>query len=199
MKTENPKTFSESEVIRLDDKRIIDLYFMRDESAISETSEKYGKLLNHIAFTILNSSEDAEECVDDTYMKAWQSIPPTRPSILSAFLSKITRNLSINRYMQNKARRRNVNADAVFEEIAECVPDTSGPISDTIAMKDAINGFLRTLPETQRKIFVKRYFYMMSVKEIAAEIRTSSNYVKVNLSRAREKFKAHLEKAGISI
>ena len=183
----------------MDDKRIIDLYFMRDESAISETSEKYGKLLNHIAFTILNSSEDAEECVDDTYMKAWQSIPPTRPSILSAFLSKITRNLSINRYMQNKARRRNVNADAVFEEIAECVPDTSGPISETIALKDAINSFLRALPETQRKIFVKRYFYMMSVKEIAAEIRTSSNYVKVNLSRAREKFKAHLEKAGISI
>ena len=183
----------------MEDKKIIDLYFKRDESAISETSTKYGKLLNHIAFGILNSSEDAEECVDDTYVKAWQSMPPTRPSILSAFLSKITRNLSINRYMQNKARRRCLNADAVFEEIAECVPDTSGPISDTIALKDAINGFLRTLPETQRRIFVKRYFYMMSVKEIATEIRTSSNYVKVNLSRAREKFRVHLEKAGIVI
>ena len=183
----------------MDDKRIIDLYFKRDENAISETSTKYGKLLNHIAFGILNSSEDAEECVDDTYLKAWQSIPPTRPGILSAFLSKITRNLSINRYMQNKARRRCLNADAVFEEIAECVPDTSGPISETIALKDAINSFLRALPETQRKIFVKRYFYMMSVKEIANDIRTSANYVKVNLSRAREKFKAHLEKAGISI
>ena len=97
MKTANPQDFRKQDRgDEMDDKRIIDLYFKRDENAISETDTKYGKLLNHIAFGILNSSEDAEECVDDTYLKAWQSIPPTRPSILSAFLSKITRNLSIN-------------------------------------------------------------------------------------------------------
>ena len=92
-----------------------------------------------------------------------------------------------------------MSADTVFEEISECVPDTSGPISDTIALKDAINGFLKKLPETQRKIFVKRYFYMMEIKEIARDIKTSTGYVKVNLMRTREKFKAYLEKAGISI
>lgn len=183
----------------MDDKKIIELYFDRNERAIEETKDKYGKLLGHIAYSILHSDEDSEECVDDTYVKAWKSMPPTRPNILSAFLCKITRNLSINRYLQNKSRRQYMSADTVFEEIAECVPDTSGPISDTIALKDAINGFLKHLPETQRKIFVKRYFYMMEIKEIAREIRTSTGYVKVNLMRTREKFKAYLEKAGISI
>ena len=183
----------------MDDKRIIDLYFARDELAIDETRVKYGKLLEHIALNILNSHEDSEECVNDTYMKAWQSMPPTRPNILSAFLCKITRNLSINRYIQNRARRKGLSADAVFEEIAECIPDTSGPISDTIALRDAINGFLARLPETARKIFVKRYFYMMSVKEIALEFKITANYVKVSLLRTREKFKEHLEKAGITL
>ena len=183
----------------MDDKRIIELYFDRNERAIEETRTKYGKLLTHIAYSILASEEDSEECVDDTYVKAWKSMPPTRPNILSAFLCKITRNLSINRYLQNKSRRKYMSADIVFEEIAECVPDTSGPVSDTIALKDAINGFLSRLPVTQRKIFVKRYFYMMSIGEIARDIKASTGYVKVNLSRTREKFKTYLEKAGISI
>ena len=183
----------------MDDKRIIELYFDRDELAIDETRVKYGKLLNHVAFSILNSCEDSEECVDDTYLKAWQSMPPTRPSILSAFLCRITRNLSINRYMQNRAYRKHFNADAVLEEIGECVPDTAAPISDTLTLRDAINGFLSTLGEVPRKIFVKRYFYMLSIKEISRDIKTSTSYIKVSLMRTREKFKAYLEKAGISI
>ena len=183
----------------MDDSRIIDLYFKREERAITETKDKYGKLLNHIAFSILHSSEDSDECVNDTYMRAWQTMPPKRPNILSAFLCKITRNLSINRYLQNKARRQYLSLDTVFEEIAECVPDTSGPISDRIAIKDAINGFLGTLAETPRKIFVKRYFYMMSIKEISLDIKTSTSNIKVSLMRTREKFKAYLEKAGINL
>ena len=141
----------------MDDNRIIDLYFKRDERAITQTRDKYGKLLNHISFTILHSYEDAEECENDTYMRAWCAMPPTRPSVLSAFLSKIARNLSINRYLQNKARYRTVSTDTVFEEIAECVPDVSAPISDDIALRDAINGFLSSLDTIQRQIFVKRY------------------------------------------
>ena len=99
----------------MDDKRIIDLYFQRDERAIDETNVKYGKLLRHIAYNILHSFEDSEECVDDTYMRAWQAMPPQRPGILSAFLSKITRNLSINRYLQNKSRQKHVASDTIFE------------------------------------------------------------------------------------
>ena len=183
----------------MDDNRIIDLYFVRDERAIEHTDAKYGRLLRHVAYTILHSTPDSDECVNDTYMKAWGAMPPARPNVLSAFLSKITRNLSINRYLQNKARNRMMHTDLVFEEFAECVPDTAGPISDDIALKDAINGFLELLGESSRKIFVKRYFYMMSVREISIDMKTSVSNVKVSLMRTRGKFKDYLEKAGISI
>lgn len=183
----------------MDDSRIIDLYFDREERAIDETRKKYGRLLNHVAFCILHSRADTEECVDDTYMKAWESMPPTRPSFLSAFLSKITRNLSINRYMQNKAMYKMLATEKVIEELSDCIPDTSGPISDDIILKDAINSFLASLGEIPRKIFVKRYFYMMSVKEISIDMRMSVSNVKVSLMRTREKFKTHLERSGISI
>lgn len=183
----------------MDDNRIIDLYFMRDERAIEKTDEKYGRLLRHVSYSILHSTADSDECVNDTYMKAWGAMPPERPNILSAFLSKITRNLSINRYMQNKSRNRMMHTDLVFEEFAECVPDTAGLISDDIALRDAINGFLGSLGEISRKIFVKRYFYTMSVREISIDMRTSVSNVKVSLMRTRRKFKDYLEKAGISI
>lgn len=183
----------------MDDNRIIDLYFSRDERAIEQTRAKYGKLLYHVAYKILHSSPDSEECVDDTYMKAWGAMPPEKPSILSAFLCKITRNLSINRYLQNKSRSKIMTTEKVFEEIAECVPDTAGPISDDIALRDAINGFLESLGEVSRNIFVKRYFYMMSVNEISVDMKTSVSNVKVSLMRTRNKFKDYLEKAGISI
>lgn len=183
----------------MDDGKIIELYFAREEAAIMATRTKYGKLLNHIAFRILHDSHDAEECVDDTYMKAWDTIPPEHPTYLSAFLSKITRNLSINRYLKNKARTRMFSTEKVFDEIAECIPDTTAPICDDIVLKDAINGFLASLGENARKIFVKRYFYMMSVQEIAIDTGNSVSNVKVSLMRTREKFKAYLEKAGINL
>ena len=183
----------------MDDNKIIDLYFMRDERAIEYTDTKYGKLLNHVAFSILHSAPDSEECVNDTYMKAWGAMPPEKPNILSAFLCKITRNLSLNRYMQNKARNKVISLDNIFDEFSECVPDTSGPISDDIALRDAINGFLGSLSEPLRLIFVKRYFYMMSIKEIAIDMRISVSNVKVSLMRTRTKFKTYLEKAGINI
>ena len=183
----------------MDDNRIIDLYFGRSENAIVETRKKYGKLLYHIAIRILNDAGESEECVDDTYIKAWEAMPPERPRYLSAFLSKITRNLSINRYLKNKAKSRMLLTERFFDEMSECIPDTAMPISEDIALKDAINGFLAALPDTQRKMFVKRYFYMMTVKEISSDMRTSASNVKVTLMRTREKFKAYLEKAGISI
>ena len=183
----------------MDDNRIIDLYFLRDERAIERTEEKYGKLLNHIAYNILHDAEDSEECVNDTYMRAWQAMPPQRPSYLSAFLAKITRNLSINRYLQNKSRRSIFSSDTILEEMSECIPDTSTSLSENVAIRDALNSFLSSLDETPRKMFVKRYFYMMSIKGIALEMKTSVSNVKVSLMRTREKLKTHLEKAGISL
>ena len=183
----------------MDDNRIIDMYFARDERAVEYTSAKYSKLLFSIAFNILHSEPDSEECENDTYMKAWHSIPPERPSYFSAFLSKIVRNLSINRYIQNKSRQRMLTTEKVFEEISECIPDTTLPLSEDIDLRDAVNGFIESLPDIPRKIFLKRYFYMMSVKEIALDMRISVSNVKIILMRAREKFKAYLEKAGISI
>ena len=183
----------------MDDNKIIDLYFARDERAIEATSAKYSKLLYRVAYNILHYDPDSEECVNDTYMKAWNAMPPERPNVLSAFLCKITRNLSINRYLQNKARNRMMTTERIFEEIAECVPDTAGPISDDIALRDAFNGFLESLGEVPRMIFVKRYFYMMSIAEISIDMKISVSNVKVSLMRTRNKFKAYLEKAGINI
>ena len=183
----------------MDDNKIIDLYFARDERAIKQTNAKYGKLLHHISYRILHSIPDSDECVNDTYMKAWTSIPPKRPSFFSAFLAKITRNLSINRYVQNKSRTKWLAMDTVFEEVAECIPDNTGEASDDLALRDAINGFLGSLSDTSRNIFVKRYFYMMSIKEISLDMEMSVSNVKVNLLRTRERLKAHLEKAGINI
>ena len=183
----------------MDDARIIDLYFARDERALSETSSKYGKLLDYVSYRILRSTADVEECVNDTYMKAWESMPPKRPNYLSAFLAKITRNLSINRYLKNKARQQIMYTDSIFDEIAECVPDSVEHTADDIALKDAINGFLESLSKKHRVIFVKRYFYMMSIKEISAETDTTVSNVKVSLMRTRESFKLYLEKEGINL
>ena len=183
----------------MDDSKIIDLYFMRDERAIKATDAKYGRLLKHISYTILHSEPDAEECVNDTYMKAWGAMPPDKPNILSAFLSRIARNLSINRYLQNKARYRMMNTECIFEEIEGCIPDGSGPISEDIVLKDAINGYLESMSEIPRKIFVKRYFFMMTIKEISIDMNISVSNVKVSLMRSRDKFKAYLEKAGINL
>ena len=183
----------------MEDSKIIDLYFERNERALEYTEAKYSKLLHHVAFCILHNMPDCEECVNDTYMKAWESMPPERPTYLGAFLSRITRNLSINRYIKNKSRNKMLTTEKVFEEMEDCIPESTLPISDDVALRDAINSFLESLSEMPRKIFVKRYFYMMSVKEISIDTSTSVSNVKVSLMRTREKLKAHLEKAGISI
>lgn len=183
----------------MDDGKIIDMYFQRDEKAIDATDKKYGKLLRHISFGILASREDSEECVNDTYVNAWRAMPPTRPRFLRAFLSKIVRNISLNRYIDNRRRTKMFSSEAVFDEIAECIPDSSGSFTDDIELREAINTFLGALGTTQRQVFVKRYFYMQTLKEIALEMKLSVANVKVNLMRTREKFKAYLEKAGIGL
>lgn len=182
----------------MDDNKIIELYFARDERAIAETKVSYGRLLLSIARNILGDMNESEECESDTYLRAWNSMPPTRPSILSAYLSRITRNLALNR-MRDNNRRPMLDTQVIFDEISETVPSTSGDITETIALRDALNEFIGGLDKTKRQIFMKRYFFMRSVKEISRETGISQGAVKVTLSRMRKMLREYLESRGIVI
>ena len=186
-----------SEVIIVDDNKIIDLYFARNENAIRQTAAKYSKMLFGVSYGILRSVPDAEECIDDTYMSAWRAIPPQRPTYFSAFLSKIARNISLNKYRQNKKRYKNLVPDAILDELAECIPTPSLDAVEDIAIRDCLNGFLSGLSQKNRMIFVKRYFFMRSILEISKEMDMSESAVKVMLSRTRVLLKERLEKEDI--
>jgi RNA polymerase sigma-70 factor (ECF subfamily) len=186
-----------SEVMIVDDNKIIDLYFVRNENAIKQTKAKYGRLLFGVSYGILHSVPDAEECINDTYMKVWNSIPPQRPSYFSAFLTKIARNLSLNRYWQNKRRYGTVAAEAIFDEIAECIPAPASDVAEDIDIRDCLNRFLSGLGNKSRVVFVKRYFFMRSIREISDETGMSESAVKVTLSRLRVLLKERLEREGI--
>lgn len=184
----------------MEDSKIIDLYFERSQSAIKETHEKYGHYCHTIAYNVLYSYEDAEECVNDTYLRVWKSIPPHRPSRLSAFLGKITRNLALDRYDSRTAKKRECPLELALEEISECVPDVSAEReSDGGVLRDAINSFLASLPRRTRIIFMQRYWYLSSISEISASLGISESNVKVILMRTRKKFKEFLEKEEIFI
>lgn len=184
----------------MEDPKIVELFWERSESAILETQEKYGKYCHHIAMNILGSFPDAEECVNDTWMNAWNSIPPQKPKNLSAYLGKITRNLALNRAIHDSAQKRSARVTVVLEETEEFLPTPSdGTMSDELALKEAINGFLATLSPDNRTVFLRRYWYLSSVKEIARDYRLSESNVKVILHRTRAKFKDFLEKEGIQI
>ena len=186
----------------MDDKQILDLYWARAENAISETADKYGKYCHFIAYSILRNEEDSEECVSDTYMKAWGSTPPQRPQKLSAFLGKITRNLSLDRLRRHTARKRGCGQAAlVLEELQECVPaaDNVEQIVDDLALTEALDRFLASLPADTRKVFMRRYWYLCSVKEIAADFGISESKVKMLLLRSRNKLKGLLEREGIEL
>ncbi len=185
----------------MNDSDIIELYFERSENAIVETEKKYQKYCYSIAFNILGSREDAEECVNDIYTRLWNSIPPQRPNNLSAFMAKIVRNLSFDRYHQKRAEKRwKGQREAALDELVECLPDTSGgDISDELILKDALNEFLRSLAAEERQIFVKRYFYMCSIKSIAKVLKMGESKVKMSLHRSREKLREYLKREGIEV
>ena len=186
----------------MEDKRIVELYWERSETAIAETQKKYGKYCHYIAYNILNSDPDAEECVNDTYLRAWEAMPPQKPKLLKSFIGRIARNLALDRYDREHAAKRRCNADLIFEELGECIPDVGEDgreMSDEIALRDAINGFLESLSEETRIIFMRRYWYLSPVAHIAGDLGLSESNVKVILMRTRKKFKAYLEKEDISI
>lgn len=186
----------------MNDNQIMDLYWARSETAISETANKYGKYCHYIAYNILFNDEDSEECVNDTYLKAWGIIPPQRPNRLSTFLGKITRNLSLDRYKHNSREKRgNGQIPLALDELAECISATSSPdhILDDMVLVDCFNRFLAALPSETRKIFMRRYWFLSPIKEIAADFSISESKVKMTLLRARGELKQLLEKEGIEL
>ena len=184
----------------MEDRQIVDLYWARSEAAISETEKKYGRYCHAIAYNILHSDEDSEECVNDTYLKVWNAIPPSMPQRFCAFIGRITRNLALDRYAQNRAQKRDGGVELALDELAECIsPEMTGDVSDGMALKNAINGFLASLPRRTRIIFMRRYFYLLPIKEIAEGLSMSESNVKVTLMRTREKFREYLENEGIVI
>ena len=184
------------------DERIVALFWERSENAIEETSRAYGHYFHHIAFGILCNSEDAKEIVNDTYLKAWNTIPPQRPNHLKAFLGRITRQLSINRLEHNTAQKRAGNQYWIaLEELNGCVPnqDTGEDLADLIALRDSLNQFLHSLPLEARRVFIRRYWHMHSIGEIAADFSMSESKVKSLLMRTRKKLKQHLTEGGFSV
>ena len=186
----------------MDDRQIIALYNERSEAALSETATKYGKYCRTIAYNILYNEEDSEECVNDTWLQAWEAIPPQYPNRLSAFLGKITRNLALNRYKQNSAKKRGGGQMMLaLEELAECIPgtDSTEAAAEETLLIEVLNRFLADLPTEKRKLFLRRSWYLCSVKEIAEDFGLGESNVKMTLLRIREQLKSVLEKEGITL
>ncbi len=186
----------------MDDKKIVSLYWERSEAAIDESTKKYGRLCHSIAFNILRNNQDSEECVSDTWLRAWNSMPPQRPQKLTAFFCKITRNLSINRLEAlTAAKRGGIEAALALDELAEIVSDGKSTADEAEAkmLAELINHFLASLPKKERKIFVMRYWYLYSVRDIADNFGFGESKTKMILLRTRNKLKEYLEKEGVEL
>ena len=186
----------------MEDSGIIDLYFRRSETAISETASKYGNYLSSIAYRILNSREDTEEVVEDTYLKTWNAIPPTRPRVLKHFLTRITRNLAFDRLEYYAAGKRSAETVELLEELEACLPDPRGSAEKALEEKELteiLNRFLGELEPLSCSVFLSRYYYAHTLKEVAAQFDLPEGKVKYLLSKTRETLRARLEKEGITV
>lgn len=183
----------------MDDNQIIALYWSKNERAVAETNRKYGSYCFTIADNVLHNREDSEECVNDTWLHAWNAMPPQKPARLRMFLAKITRNLSFNRFNARTAQKRGGGEiDLVLDELAECIAGESD-IENEYAAKElgqCIQKFVRDLPERDGNVFVRRYFFTEPVAVIARRYGLTDNNVMVILSRTRKKLKVHLIKEG---
>lgn len=184
----------------MDDSKIIELFFARSQQAIVELSAKYEKLLLRIAMNILNDHEDAAECVNDTYLGTWNAIPPQRPNPLISFVCRIARNISLKKYRSNTAQKRNCSFTVSMEELKDCLPS---PCAEEIwsarELGIRINHFLDTLDKENRLIFLRRYWFADSVKDISALLGISENNVSAKLSRIRIRLKDYLIKEGFRL
>lgn len=186
----------------MDDAKIVQLYLDRDEHAIQETANKYGNYCTSIAKNILGNYEDAEECVNDTYLNTWNAIPPHKPKMLSTFLGKIVRNLAFDRYRYNTADKRGGGElPLVLDELADCVSgyDNVEQAYERKELVEVINDFLGTLPEKKRNIFVCRYWYTDSIADIAARYNMAYPAVSMMLNRLRIKLHNYLIERGYEL
>lgn len=183
----------------MEDWLIINQLYERSESAVCALDDKYGRLCRTVANRILHNEQDAEECVNDALLAVWNRIPPEKPHPLSAYLCGIVKNISLNKYHANIAGKRNRHYDLVLDELAECLAGTA-TVEDTILAQELgreINVFLAGLKKTDRIIFVRRYWFLEDVREIADSLGKTSNYVAVHLHRSRSRLKKYLIGKGL--
>lgn len=178
----------------MDDSKIVDMYWARNENAITESHKKYGRMLHSLSYSLLSSKEDAEECVNDTYLDAWNAMPEARPEYLGAFLSKITRRISVDRFRE-KHREKRGGIDNLVSELNECIPVGEDMESqyESKLLRDEINSFLYSQPQEKRVMFVLRYFYSQSVSDIADRMSVGVSKVKTTLFRMRKELQERLE------
>lgn len=186
----------------MEDRTIIDLFWARQEQAIAETEQKYGSYCRTIAENILKNRQDAEECVNDTWLRAWNTMPPQRPNILSAFLGRITRNLSLDCYKAyHTDKRGGGQLPLILDELSECLSDgkTTEDLVESAELSRIVDRFLRTLPEKEYCIFLRRYWYADTTREIAQRYRMSEGTIKSMLHRTRNKLCTYLKQEGVEL
>ncbi len=186
----------------MEDEQIVELYVRRDEAAIKWTSEKYGQRLRALSLSIVDDWQTAEECENDTYMEAWNSIPPHEPTrYLYAFLARITRHLSLNCCRERNCLKRSAFISELSAEIEQCIPapDDVECHIDNLVLQQAINGFLGTLSEEKRNVFLRRYWYLDSVAAISKRYSLSQSKVKTMLFRMRNQLRKYFEQEGYDI
>ena len=184
----------------MEDNKIISLFFARSEQAIHELDLKYGRLCHKLSYNILNNILDAEECVNDAYLGVWNAIPPHKPNILSAFLCRIVRNLSITRYRSNTAIKRNSTYDVALSELENCLSSQS--VEEVLDAKDLtrlIQNFLDTLSAENRVIFVRRYWFSDTHQQISEKVGISQKNVSVRLTRIRKQLREYLQQEGVQL
>ena len=180
----------------MNDQDIIDLYFARNEQAIAETDKSYGKVCMQVSMNILDSRPDAEECVSDTYLKTWNAIPPTRPNSLCAFVCRIARNLSLSRLRDLRRQKRNQELTLSFDELEACIP---AAVEDAGELAALLNDFLAGLDETNRVLFMGRYWYSYAIDDLAAQMGLTDKAVYMRLHKIREKLRAYLAERGYRV
>lgn len=186
----------------MDDEKIVELYLSRDEAALANTSDKYGTRLRNLANNILEDISAAEECENDTYMEAWNSIPPHEPrAYLFAFLARITRHISLDCCRKRSRMKRSAILTELVDEVEQCIPapdDTAGQV-DGIVLGEVISAFLRRLPEERRNVFLRRYWYLDSVATISKRFALTESKVKSILFRSRNELRGYLVKEGYTL
>lgn len=184
----------------MEDNAILDMYFARSEQAITETDRKYGPYCYSVAYHILENRQDSEESVNDTYYSAWRGIPPRRPRQLGIFLGRITRNLAIDRWRERRAGKRGGGEmQLALDELSGCIPGGESPEGEVLRREllKSVAAFLGTLPETERSVFLCRYWYFDSAQDIALHFGFSSGKVRSMLHRTRKKLQSHLKREGL--